>query len=218
MKTQKTESNKLINTKTEASHYHVDLCREKLISEVRMLARERGKTPTAKEFASDPRVSSVGSAIYYFGSWNNFLEAAGLKVINLSRRRHSSVSNDELIRQLLMLTEELGRPPSITQFDSDSRTLSSSLAIFRFGSWMKFLEAAGLEYISFRKYTDDDLIRQVQGLAQKLGRTPTIKEFNDDPETASLSTVYIHFGTWNALLNAAGLTVNRYVKKKHCST
>lgn len=213
MKTRQTE-NKLINEKTEASHYHADLSREKLISEVRMLAKELGKTPTAKEFASDPRVSSVSSAIYYFGSWNNFLEAAGLKIINFSRRQHKGITKTELIRQLLMLAEELGRPPSITQFDSDSRTLSSSLAIFRFGSWMKFLEAAGLEYISFRKYTNEDLIRQVQGLAQKLGRTPTIKEFNDDPETASLSTVYIHFGAWNALLSAAGLKVNRYVEKK----
>ncbi len=184
------------------------LSREVLISQVQMLARELGRTPTSAEFNADPRVSCVGSVIIYFGSWNQFLEAAGVEVVNIYQSRRKAMQNDELIEQLLMLAKELGRTPSAAQFDRDPRTSSSGIAKLHFGSWNQFLEAAGLQFNRFRKYTDDDLIKQVQDLAKRLGRTPSSKEFEQEPGTANPASVCIHFGSWNQFLEAAGLRLN----------
>ena len=64
------------------------------------------------------------------------------------------------------------------------------------------------------RWNDDDLIAQVQMLAEELGRTPTYEEFKENPRTASGSTVERHFGKWNKFLEAAGLGANLIQKKK----
>ena len=62
-------------------------------------------------------------------------------------------------------------------------------------------------------WSRDELIVQVQMLAKELGRTPTIKEFDQDPRTASFHTVVNRFGSWNKFLEAAGLKVNNKRQK-----
>ena len=122
--------------------HSTNLTKDELIVQVQMLAKELGRTPTRKEFDQDPRTASSGAAINKFGSWNKFLEAAGLKV---NVKHSTNLTKDELIVQVQMLAKELGRTPTRKEFDQDPRTASSGAAINKFGSWNKFLEAAGLK-------------------------------------------------------------------------
>ena len=183
--------------------------KEELISQVQMLARELGRTPTSVEFEDDSRTVSAMTAIKLFGSWNEFLKVAGLEV-----NTKTDYTKEELIRQVLMLAEELGRTPTTNEFKQDSRTASVSTVIKLFGSWNEFLEAAGLgvNRKPIRTYTKEELISQVQMLARELDRTPTHKEFSDDSRMASVSIVKRLFGSWNEFLEAAGLKANRVCK------
>ncbi|ELZ96560.1 homing endonuclease associated repeat-containing protein [Haloferax sulfurifontis] len=54
------------------------------------------------------------------------------------------------------------------------------------------------------KYTDEDLIRALQNLAETLGSKPTAAENQAHPATPSTQTYTRRFGSWNEALEAAG--------------
>jgi Homing endonuclease associated repeat len=65
-----------------------------------------------------------------------------------------------------------------------------------------------------RRYTDEQILEQLRASAERLGRSPTMKEFAADPEAqAHPQTVIEHFGTWNAAKRAAGLVPRRFATR-----
>jgi hypothetical protein len=65
-----------------------------------------------------------------------------------------------------------------------------------------------------RRYSDDDIVAQLQAAASRLGRSPTMREFAADAEaTVHPQTVISHFGSWNAAKRAAGLVPRRYTTR-----
>jgi hypothetical protein len=92
----------------------------------------------------------------------------------------------------------MGRPrrrhPALAGIDADA------LAAFR----------SGLR----RRYTDDEILAELRASAERLGRSPTMREFAADPEAAvHPQTVIEHFGTWNAAKRAAGLQPRRFISR-----
>jgi hypothetical protein len=66
-----------------------------------------------------------------------------------------------------------------------------------------------------RRYTDDQILEALRASAERLGRSPTMKEFAADPEAAMHpQTVIEHFGTWNAAKRAAGLLPRRFATRE----
>src|SRR4026209_3056009 len=65
-----------------------------------------------------------------------------------------------------------------------------------------------------RRYTDEQILEQLRASAERLGRSPTMREFAADKEAGvHPQTVIEHFGTWNAAKRAAGLVPRRFVTK-----
>ena len=65
-----------------------------------------------------------------------------------------------------------------------------------------------------RRYTDEQILEQLRASADRLGRSPTMREFAADPEAGMHpQTVIEHFGTWNAAKRAAGLTPRRFISR-----
>ena len=65
-----------------------------------------------------------------------------------------------------------------------------------------------------RRYTDEQILEQLRASAERLGRSPTMREFAADPEAGMHpQTVIEHFGTWNAAKRAAGLTPRRFISR-----
>jgi hypothetical protein len=86
-------------------------------------------------------------------------------------------------------------PPAIARIDPDA------LAAFR----------AGLR----RRYGDEEILAELRASAQRLGRSPTMREFAADPEArVHPQTVIEHFGSWNAAKRAAGLVPRRYATRE----
>jgi hypothetical protein len=66
-----------------------------------------------------------------------------------------------------------------------------------------------------RRYTDAQILEALRASAERLGRSPTMKEFAADPEAGMHpQTVIEHFGTWNAAKRAAGLMPRRFATRE----
>src|SRR5438552_6333226 len=66
-----------------------------------------------------------------------------------------------------------------------------------------------------KRYTDEQILAELRACAERLGRSPTMKEFGADAETSvHPQTVIEHFGSWNAAKRAAGLVPRRFATKE----
>jgi Homing endonuclease associated repeat len=66
-----------------------------------------------------------------------------------------------------------------------------------------------------KRYTDDQIVGELRACAERLGRSPTMREFAGDAETTvHPQTVIEHFGSWNAAKRAAGLVPRRFATRE----
>jgi hypothetical protein len=66
-----------------------------------------------------------------------------------------------------------------------------------------------------KRYTDDQIVGELQASAERLGRSPTMREFAADPQTTvHPQTVIEHFGSWNAAKRSAGLVPRRFATRE----
>ena len=76
-------------------------------------------------------------------------------------------------------------------------------------------ELASFQQAIRRRYTDEQILEELRASAERLGRSPTMKEFAADPGSGlHPQTVIEHFGTWNAAKRAAGLLPRRFVTRE----
>jgi hypothetical protein len=65
-----------------------------------------------------------------------------------------------------------------------------------------------------KRYSDEQILAELRASAERLGRSPTMREFADDPNTSvHPQTVIEHFGSWNAAKRAAGLVPRRFATR-----
>src|SRR5260370_30086498 len=66
-----------------------------------------------------------------------------------------------------------------------------------------------------KRYSDEQILAELGACAERLGRSPTMREFAADPETAvHPQTVIEHYGSWNAAKRAAGLVPRRFATRE----
>ena len=66
-----------------------------------------------------------------------------------------------------------------------------------------------------KRYTDEQIVAEITACAVRIGRSPTMREFAADPETAvHPQTVIEHFGSWNNAKRAAGLVPRRFATRE----
>ena len=76
-------------------------------------------------------------------------------------------------------------------------------------------ELASFQTAIRRRYSDEQLLEELRASAERLGRSPTMKEFAaDEGANVHPQTVIEHFGTWNAAKRAAGLVPRRFVTRE----
>jgi HNH endonuclease len=64
-----------------------------------------------------------------------------------------------------------------------------------------------------KRYSNEQILQQLRGCAERLGRSPTMHEFEEDAETTvHPQTVIQHFGTWNDAKRQAGLVPRRFAR------
>jgi hypothetical protein len=66
-----------------------------------------------------------------------------------------------------------------------------------------------------KRYSDAQILGELRASAERLGRSPTMREFATDRETTvHPQTVIEHFGSWNAAKRAAGLVPRRFATRE----
>jgi hypothetical protein len=64
-----------------------------------------------------------------------------------------------------------------------------------------------------KRYSNEQILEQLRACAERLGRSPTMREFEADPETTvHPQTVIQHFGSWTGAKRKAGLVPRRFAK------
>jgi len=65
-----------------------------------------------------------------------------------------------------------------------------------------------------KRYSNEQILEELEASAKRLGRSPTMREFADDPETSvHPQTVIEHFGSWNEAKRKAGLVPRRFATR-----
>ena len=64
-----------------------------------------------------------------------------------------------------------------------------------------------------KRYSNEEILEQLRASAQRLGRSPTMREFEQDAQTTvHPQTVIQHFGSWNDAKRQAGLVPRRFAE------
>src|SRR5919198_573614 len=66
-----------------------------------------------------------------------------------------------------------------------------------------------------KRYTDEQILAELKQCAERLGRSPTMREFSADKQTTvHPQTVIEHFGSWNRAKRQAGLVPRRFATRE----
>ncbi|AJF61555.1 TPA: hypothetical protein HA239_04325 [Candidatus Woesearchaeota archaeon] len=125
--------------------------REQLLFYLTSLSKELKKTPTIDDMNRKKDYPSAATLAKRFGSWNNALRKAGLKV-NVRKK----YTKTELLDNLKLLAKELGRQPKSTDLKGKKWAASYTTYKKHFGSWKKALDLAGVtesRVVNLRKFS-----------------------------------------------------------------
>jgi hypothetical protein len=146
---------------------------DEILEELRAAAKRLGRSPTMREFAQDPEARvHPQTVIEHFGTWNAAKRAAGL----FPRR---FLTREELLEQLRLLGEDLGRTPTARDLTARGRSLpSQSLYAHTFGSFGNALREAGFEVLQGEERLER-AVEQGAELARRLGRLPKMADWKE---------------------------------------
>lgn len=66
-----------------------------------------------------------------------------------------------------------------------------------------------------KRYSDEHILKELAECARRIGKSPTMREFEADSETTvHPQTVIEHFGSWNAAKRKAGLVPRRFASRE----
>ena len=144
---------------------------EQILTELRDSAERLGRSPTMREFASDPKTTvHPQTVIEHFGSWNAAKREAGLVPRRFATR-------EELVGLLRRLGDELGRTPTAKDLDDHRGSMpSKSLYWHTFGSLTEALREAGFD-VPIGEERLERAVDQGVKLARRLKRLPKFADW-----------------------------------------
>lgn len=125
-------------------------------------------------------------------------------------------SRADLLEDIRTVAAEVGGTPTLNDY-REHGTASVMTIYNRFGSWQDALAAAGYEPREpDSEVTDEELLDELERLADELGKRPTAAEMNDHGAHWA-STYRRAFGSWNAACEAVGLETGSPVAQETLS-
>lgn len=189
-----------VETGTDAPNGRPATPEDELLADLKSVAEIVGEAPSERGY-TDHEECSVRTYCTRLGGWNSALRAAGLKPnVDLS------LSEETLITALQEFAEGLGRPPTTDEMDQDGPYTAGPYRQ-AFGNWNQALRQAGLEVSYHRNVSEEDLLSELQRLAQEVCHVPRRDEMRDQGEWSG-AIYQERFSSWNEALTAAGFEPN----------
>ena len=174
--------------------------KDDLLADLKSVAETVGEAPSERCYR-DHGEYSVKTYCKRFGGWNSALRAA-----DLESNVELNLSEEKLITALQEFAEELDRPPTTDEMDQNGPYTTGPYKR-AFGHWNQALRQAGLEVYYPRNVSEEDLLSELQRLAQELGHIPRRDEMRDQGKWGG-AIYQDRFGSWNEALAAAGFEPN----------
>jgi hypothetical protein len=182
----------------KVNHSNNKVTKTQALQELKHIAKLLGHAPITTEFDKHANMHST-TVINLFGTWNK-----GLKAADLVPSRIRGVTKSQVLAEVKRIDKMLGRTPTSEEFTKHA-SMSIPTVCTLFGTWNRGLQAASLVPARAMGITKVKALAELNRVATKVGHTPIIKEFTKHAHM-SHATISKLFGTWNAGLNAAGLT------------
>lgn len=188
---------------------------DKLLNDIKLAARSLDKTPTIEEYDEKGEYHH-DTIIKRFNTWDNAVEAAGLKPNN----KYSHYTKDEAIDDIQCVANKLGESPSCNQYREHGKWSPETIRE-KFGSWPDAVREAGLEPKGKGGYSvqngdnqtpgeyipDTKLLNDLQDVIDELGYPPTKKEYTTEGKFSGV-TLSKRFGGWDGAMSEIGVDYN----------
>ena len=120
-----------------------------------------------------------------------------------------------LMNSLKDLSLRLGRNPTSNDIGKKNNMPDRSVFENKFSSWNNALIVADLRINSYyRKWTKEEIIKWLNYKYKELGRTPGIRDFDNDSRTPAKNVVKRLFGNWTNALREANIPVRRFISEQ----
>jgi len=181
-------------------NYRQDIPNEKLLANLQQVGDKLNTAPTMDQYQSqgDYSPSTLADS---FGSWNEALRAAGYEP-----NVRSFISREKLIADLQTVGNLIDSSPRMADYEVYGRYGTATISR-RFGSWNSALETAGFQPNVRRDISREELITSLHRVSKIINNTPTAEEFREY-SNYTVGNVETEFGSWNAGLEAAGLSLH----------
>jgi len=193
------------------SGHDIEVTVDVIEQDIRRVGRIVNERPSIREYQKYGKYSKT-LITDRLGGWADALEKAGYE------RRESGPSDpeytdDELLEELVRISEEVGESPSRSQIDKHA-PVSKSLYHHRFGSLNRAKELVGLKTVDVggERPHVGELIDAMIELAVDVGRTPYKKDMEENGPF-SAATYQRRFGSWSEAHEIAGLPPRRAGRK-----
>ncbi len=185
---------------------------EQLLNFLKKFNEENNRTPSQGDFTNskNTKYPSYMTYVKRFGSWNNALNKAELCI---NEHHHNNLSNEELLKYLIKFKEIYGRTPINDDFANNPDYPSYRTYMNTFGSWNKALELADLSVNKYTNLSDEQLLNYLSIFYKENRKSPTERDFLNNPKYPNYSNYILKFGSWNKALEKANLLINRYQNK-----
>jgi hypothetical protein len=193
---------------------------EEIITEIKRVVYIVGKKfLTTTDFDQHSKIHST-TVRRRLGGWKQVLEKAGIgekysgkKVSGkMKSQRTKNLKDDEILNEMKRIAKELNQD-FITQEDinNNSEIMAASAVVYRFGSWLKGLEKAGLKKSTQYKikFSEDELFENILNVWAHYGRQPSYSEMGKAPSIISPGTYENRFGSWRKALETFVEKMNR---------
>ena len=211
-------------------HYKQEFDKEKLLAELRELAKSFDRRMFARDVGAARRKGLVSPKNHFdnaFGSIPLAIEASGVNenhpfddFAHLPRHksgeylpRAREYSREELCEHLRKLERKLGRVPRHNDIEKNyKKDVRPSLKAYlnEFGTISKARKAAHIVNSQWKKFTKNELLEQLKKLGERLGKRPTDRDIIRAcaaGETASADVFARNFGSIIKAYEAAGFEV-----------
>lgn len=170
-----------------------------IVMELRSLAEELGRAPCARD-VNDYGSVSAQIVRERFESFDAAVRDAGLTPYH--PKQENAWTKTELVRSLRRVACEQGAAPTVKEAETLDGC-SPRAARRLFGTWNDALRAAGLTPRLRSRVPTEELLAEIESLAEKLGRPPRWAD-NRREGRFSVTTYQKRFGSWVKTLQAAG--------------
>lgn len=182
--------------KFELEPYHRNVPEKELLADVQRVAQLLSKSSLSRtEYDRQGKYSASGLQ-KRFGTWTECQKLAGLTP------KKYAVSNEALLEDIQAVAKHLSKTTITSveyrKYGKHDRTL----ALRRFGSWPKAMQAAGLETLGLlhRNASKEDLFLNLEEVWIKLGRQPHYQDMHVPLSKFSGKPYMIRFGSWRRAL------------------